>query len=319
MTRLNNNWRLFGHLFLILVFYLGWAAKNVVIEITLPEIDPSSLTLAVSFVTVLGAIPIVFVQNHRRGRRIWVWFSDRSITARLALVSVTTAVAMYTTIAAIDLIGSFAYAVTDVIAYAASLSILSFLFLDEGINTAVVQATIIAIIGFLIFNLGSDPESGSLRLLGIIVAIIASLFWAISIILIKQLLDSGVSPEELVFFRFLLLGLLALFVIPGEMAKLSLPVLFQILLIGLFGYAILFMVFFYGLKDVSPPIVAVFVASTPLFTAIFTWLLIPGTSYSVIQMVGLAVIIFGLLYAIFRQRDDSAKVQKPQPDSCEVS
>ena len=301
---------MFGHLILILVFYLGWAAKNVVIEITLSDIDPLSLTLAISLVTVLSAIPIVFIQNRRRGRRIWVWFDNRTITAKLAAVSVTTAVAMYTTILAIDLIGSFAYAVTDVIAYAICLSILSYLFLSEPINTAVVQATIISIIGFLIFNLGSDPESGSLRLIGILVAITASLFWAISIILIKQLLNAGVSPEELVFFRFLLLGVLALIVISGELASLSPPVLFQILLIGMFGYAILFMVFFYGLRDVSPPIVAVFVASGPLFTAIFTWLLIPGASYSGIQMAGLSIIMFGLVYAMLRQRTGSGHLRR---------
>jgi drug/metabolite transporter (DMT)-like permease len=290
-------------LFLILIFYLGWAAKNVVIEITLSDIEPLSLTLAVSLVTVLAAIPIVFVQNRRRGRRIWIWFDNRTIAAKLALVSCTTAVAMYTTILAIDLIGPFAYAVTDVIAYAISLSILSFLFLGEQINTAVVQATIISIAGFLIFNLGSDPESGTLRLLGILVAVTASVFWACSIILIKQLLNAGVSPEELVFFRFLLLAVLALVIIPGELANQSLAVLIQIILIGVFGYAILFMIFFYGLKDVAPPIVAVFVASGPLFTAIFTWLLIPGTSYTVIQLVGLGIIMFGLIYAMLRQRN----------------
>ena len=306
MARLKNSWRLFGHLFLILVFYLGWAAKNVVIEITLSDIDPLSLTLVVSLVTVLSAIPIVFVQNRRRGRRIWVWFDNKAITAKLALVSGTTAVAMYTTILAIDLIGPFAYAVTDVIAYAISLSILSFLFLGEKINTAVVQATIISIIGFLIFNLGVNPESGSLQFVGILVAVIASLFWAISIILIKQLLTEGVSPEELVFFRFLLLAVLALIVIPGELAKLSPPVLIQILLIGIFGYALLFMLFFYGLKDVSPTIVAVFVASGPLFTAVFTWLLIPGTSYTALQIVGLAIIMFGLVYAILRQSNGTS-------------
>ena len=300
MTRLKNNRQWFSHLFLILLFYLGWAAKNVVIEITLSDIEPLDLTLAVSLVVVLSAIPIIFVQNRRRERRIWNWFTNKAVTAKLALVSVTTAVAMYTTIAAIDLIGSFAYAVTDVIAYAISLSILSFLFLGERISPSVVQATIISVIGFLIFNLGSNRESGSLQLVGILVAVIASLFWAISIILIKQMLTEGVSPEELVFFRFLLLAFLALIIIPGDLVKLSLPVLIQILLIGIFGYAILFMVFFYGLRDVSPPIVAVFVASGPLFTAIFTWLLIPGTRYTGIQMAGLATIMFGLLFAVLR-------------------
>ena len=60
-----------GHVFLILLFYLGWSAKNVVIKVTLSDIDSLHLTLALSIVVVVSSLPIVFFQNNSRKRRVW--------------------------------------------------------------------------------------------------------------------------------------------------------------------------------------------------------------------------------------------------------
>jgi len=294
-----------GHLFLILIFYLGWSAKNVVIKVTLSDIDSLQLTLTLSIVVVLSSLPIVFIQNSRKKRRVWHWFSNSGITVKIVAVGITTAIALYTAVVSIDLIGPFAYSVTEVIAYALWLSALSFLFLGDRLSKSIAQAMVISIIGFIVFSLGSTTASGSPQFAGIGLAVVSSLFWAGSIILIKQLLTEGVSPEELVAFRFMPLAIIAIIVVPGNLEALSLPVVIKILLIGIFGYTAMFMVLFYGLKDVSATLVGVFNASGPLFTALFAWLLIPGTQFSGIQMLGLAIIMFGLVYAIAREGNDT--------------
>ena len=302
---INKPTRHLGHLFLILVFYLGWSAKNVVIKVTLSDIDSLQLTLALSIVVVLSSLPIVFVQNNRKKRQFWHWFGNRTIAVKIVSVGLTTAIALYTAVVSIDLIGPFAYAVTEVIAYALWLSALSFLFLGDRLSKSIAQAMVISIIGFIVFTLGNTTSSGSPQFAGIGLAVVSSLFWAGSIILIKQLLTEGVSPEELVAFRFMPLAIIAIIVIPGNLEALSLPVVIKVLLIGIFGYTTMFMVLFYGLRDVSATIVGVFNASGPLFTALFAWLLIPGTQFSGIQLLGLAIIMCGLVYAIVREGDDT--------------
>jgi drug/metabolite transporter (DMT)-like permease len=294
-----------GHLFLILLFYLGWSAKNVVIKVTLSDIDSLHLTLALSIVVVLSSLPIVFFQNNRKKRHIWGWFRDRSIAVKLVSIGLTTTIALYTAVVSIDLIGPFAYSVTEVITYAMWLSALSFIFLGDRLSKSIAQAMIISIIGFIVFSVGNKSTSGSLQITGIGIALISSLFWAGSIILIKQLLTEGISPEELVAIRFMPLAIIAIIVLPGDLEALTLPVVIKVLLIGIFGYTAMFMLLFYGLKDVSATIVGVFNASGPLFTALFAWLLIPGTKYTGMQMLGLAIIMFGLVYAIVREGNDT--------------
>jgi drug/metabolite transporter (DMT)-like permease len=233
-------------------------------------------------------------------------YYDRSTIGKIVLLSLFTAGALYFSVLAIDLVGPVSYATTDVVFYAAYVAVISYVLIGERISRSTAIATVISIVGFLVFYFGQGYDLAHLQFSGTIAASASSLFYAFSLVLIKDLLTRGVPPDHLVLYRFLLLGMLSVIILPRTIAALPLAVIVSIVLLGVFGYAMLFVIFFYGLRNVPATLVSVFVASSPLFTAFFTWLIIPETTFVVSQGVGLAIILTGLLYAIYEEKPQIA-------------
>ena len=283
----------------LFVFFIGWAAKDVLAKVSLGYVDPMTFSLIVSLAVVISVFLFIQVKRIIGGRTTQSTTWTRSMHIRVLLLSLFTALALYLSIVAIDLVGPVGYAVTDVVFYAIWVALISFLLIGEIISKFTTLATIVSIIGFIVFYLGGVSDNISLQLSGIVAASLSSLFYALSLVIIKDLLSKGVQPENLILYRFLLLALLSLLILRRVLASFPYSVILSILLLGVLGYAVLFMVFFYALRDVPATLISVFVASGPVFIALFTWLIIPGTSYTIIQIGGLAIILFGLLFAVF--------------------
>ncbi len=65
---------------------------------------------------------------------------------------------------------------------------------------------------------------------------------------------------------------------------------------------------FYVIKGIPASTMAVFIAGTPIFSATLTWLLIPGTTYTGLQMLGLGIIVAGLLAVVFIDEKEPDKL-----------
>lgn len=292
----------------LLIYFLGWSAKDVFTKVNLNYVDPGTATLIIALSAAISAFIFWQIANRidrRPGdQKIWT----KPVLFKAFLLSSFTALALYLSTLAIGLAGPVNYAVTEVVVYPVWIALLAFFLLKDRITKPIIIGTIIAVVGFFVFHLNDLLTDNSLQLSGILLVTIASFFFASSLTLVKDLLSAGLKPVAIVFSRFLLLGLVALPFLPKILASVPPNVTLSLTLIGVLGNTTLFIIFFYGLKNVSTTIVSVFVASSPLFTALFTWLIIPNTTFTIIEAVGLAILLFGLLYTIFKER------RKAEPD-----
>ncbi len=320
---------------LVTIYFLGWSLKDVIIKTNLAFVDSATLSMVVSLSALITAFCVLQVKrvwrNLDRGGRgaerrtrndARTEASTTSLTLsvlrdpnprvlfKIVLLNICMGSALYLSTVAVDLLGPFNGAVIDVVIYPICLTLIARFLLHERASRTFFYGLAISICGFGIFYYDTFYVTDSLTLLSILAIASASFSYASVLSLIKSLLNDGLSPEMIVFCRFLLLGALALYILPQTLQPLPVGVWISLILLGMLCYTLLSTLLFYGLKGVSATIISIFVAAGPLFSAIFTWLLIPGTTYTLIQGAGLAVIVGGLLFTMLvkpfgaRRRED---------------
>jgi drug/metabolite transporter (DMT)-like permease len=319
-----NRWPKLASYTLVTIYFLGWSLKDVVIKTNLDFVNSATLSMVVSLAALLSAFLLLQLKRllARRqgsegldpgqggGQRSRIW--RRPVLIKITLLNLGMGAALYTSTVAIELLGPVNAAVIDVLIYPSCLLLISRLLLRERVSQPVLYGLLIAIGGFAIFYSGSFSLHG-LTPGPLLMVMLASGCYAAVLSLIKALLNHGLHPEEIVFCRFLLLGLLALVVLPRSLPQLPAGVWISLLLLGMLCYTLLSTLFYYGLKGVSATVVTIFVAASPLFSAIFTWLLIPGTRYTLLQGLGLAIIVGGLLVPMLTPLLAPAQVAEPEP------
>ena len=209
-------------------------------------------------------------------------------------------------ISAIDQIGPLSYKLIQVIVFPVSVSILAYLILREVISRKIVVSTSIALFGFFVFYANHLLEL-TFGWVGVMTSAVSSVSYAVSLMFVKRLLSQNIIPEKIVAARFLFLSLFSVFILPSSTFDFSFRVGISLLLLGSLGYAGLFTMFFYGVKDVPATAVNVFIASAPLFSALFSWLLLPDIKYSALEIIGLLIIIFAMAYLFFAR--DKSKIE----------
>jgi drug/metabolite transporter (DMT)-like permease len=195
---------------------------------------------------------------------------------------------------ATDLIGPVSYKIIDGIAYPVFLGILAFFFLGEVISSRTLAAALIALAGFGVYYADQFAYL-QVNLPGLLAAIVTPFFFAISMIQIKWLLSHHFVPEKVVAVRFSLITLAALVWLPGHFPAMTSQSWLLVILIGSLGLALLFFILFTALTNIPATAMTVFSASTPLFSAVTAWLLIPGTTYQLNHYIGLTIIMVGLV------------------------
>jgi len=137
---------------------------------------------------------------------------------------------------------------------------------------------------------GADLRGDGLILLG-------TVFWAIGTVMAKPFLET-MTPLK---YAAITVALGALFYIPTTLkgmlavrfAAVSWKAWLSLVLSGLFGLVIGYLIWYYSVKRVGNARTAVYNNLTPIFTALFAaWLL--GEKLSVLQAVGAAVILGGV-------------------------
>jgi drug/metabolite transporter (DMT)-like permease len=130
--------------------------------------------------------------------------------------------------------------------------------------------------------------------------VLTMLIWAFTFIWAKQVLNSGVSPTMLVFFRLTIVTLFIfpVFLITKQFKKILKKDLKLFLLMALFEPFLYFISEANGIKLVSPNIAAIIIATIPLFLPFFARIILKE-KLSIINYLGIAVSFSGVLLIIF--------------------
>ncbi len=129
--------------------------------------------------------------------------------------------------------------------------------------------------------------------------VMAMLLWAITFIWAKQVMNAGVSPTMLVFFRVTSVTLLLfpIFFFTGMLKKIQRKDIKLFLLMALFEPFLYFIGEANGINLVSPNIAAIIIATIPLFLPFFARFFIKE-KLSLINYLGIAVSFSGVLLII---------------------
>ena len=297
---MKNSW----NYWILFVFYSGGAIREVTTKLILETYSPEVVSSVTALIAVLSVTLFFLVGKKRYTKAAEKEKWSPNVLVQLGALSISTASAVYFCNVAIDQIGPLSYKLVQVIVYPVSLSLLAFLILREVVSRKIVVSTSVALIGFFIFYANSLPEL-TFGWMGVVASAVSAVSYAVSLMFVKNLLSQNIIPEKIVAARFLFLGLFSFFVLPTSTFEFSLRAGFSLLLLGALGYGGLFTLFFYGVKNVPATTVNVFIASTPLFSALFSWLFLPGVKYNVVEIIGLLIIVFALIL-VFLFKDKPA-------------
>ena len=299
---MNNRWN-YGILF---VFYCGGAIREVVTKLILETYSPEAVSSVGALIAVLSVTLFFLLGKQRYKEAIEKENWAGNVLVWLGALSIFTASAMYFSNVAIDRIGPLSYKLIQVIVFPVSVSLLAYVILQEVISRKIVVSTSIALVGFFVFYANHLMEL-TFGWMGVVAAGVSAVSYAVSLMFVKRLLSQNIIPEKIVAARFLFLSLFSIFILPSSTFDFSFRAGLSLLFLGSLGYAGLFTMFFYGVKDIPATAVNVFIASAPLFSALFSWLLLPDVKYSAVEIIGLLIIIFALAYMFFAR--DRAKME----------
>jgi len=129
--------------------------------------------------------------------------------------------------------------------------------------------------------------------------IVAMLIWAITFIWAKQVMNAGVSPTMLVFFRLSIVSIIIfpVFLFTGMLKKIQRRDIGMLLLMALFEPFLYFIGEANGIKLVSPNIAAIIIATIPLFLSVFARIILKER-LKFINYLGIAVSFSGVLLII---------------------
>jgi len=282
---------------LLAFFFISAAARDVFSKIALEYLKPLHLSALTSIIAVITCL--IILQSQKKVQKAYrknAW--TRAKALRLFALSITTFFAVYLTNLAISEVGPLTFKIVEVSTYPSWVALLTMLILHDKVAKKDLVATGIALVGFFVFYAQSFDQF-QVEWLGIAVSVGAAFAFAASLLLAKWLLAHNLQPASLVAGRFTLLGLVAFLIPPANVIQLPTNIQWLVLALGVISYAILFTFMFYVIKGVPAPTMAVFIAGTPIFSASLTWLFIPGTTYTGLELLGLGIIVTGLLAAVF--------------------
>ncbi len=291
---------------LLVVFYLAAAARDVVSKIVLEHLKPLQLAALTSLIAVITCLVIHQIQKKiQRNYQKNVW--TRTKVLFLITLSITTFFAVYLTNLSIQQVGPLTFKIVEVITYPSWVALLTWLLMHQKVPKKDLLATVITLGGFFVFYSQSFDQFQA-QWLGIIASIGGSFAFAASLLLAKWLLAHHLQPVSLVAGRFTLLGLVALTIRPITVTQLPADIQWYLLGLGVLAYGILFTFMYYVIKGIPASTMAVFIAGTPIFSATLTWLLIPGTTYTGLELLGLGIIVAGLLAVVFIDEKEPDKL-----------
>lgn len=282
--------------FLLVGYCAIWALKDVLAKLLLRSMSPEAITIGLSLVATAYAI-VMLVASAACQRRDSTRqeMKPRHVYLLMGL-SITTVGAILAVVYAVKIAGPVLYTLTDSTSYPMLVALLAWILLGERLGRSVFVAFAIGVTGVLVFQIQTIHGATLAWNWGIPIALLSSLLYALSIVLIKILLEKGARPETILLTRFLAADALLLiyFLLTGSVVVTTRD-LWMVCLLGLFGYAIPFHMSFYALKHIPASTFGIFIITVPVFSSVFTALLIPNTHYGWSQLCGGALVVIGMV------------------------
>lgn len=133
-------------------------------------------------------------------------------------------------------------------------------------------------------------------------ALLSMLFWGVSFVWVKIVFEHGYRPITVIFLRLVLSSLILYIVIRlmKRTQKIHRSDFKYFLLLALFQPFFYFLGESYGLTMVSSTVASVIIATIPVFTPVFSYMLVKE-KISYINILGLLVSFIGILMMVFNQ------------------
>lgn len=129
-------------------------------------------------------------------------------------------------------------------------------------------------------------------------AILTVAIWGETFVSTKLLLNNGMTPPDIFFFRFLLAYVCIWVFSPKRLFSLSLRDEFRFLLLGITGGSLYFLAENSALKYSTASNVAILVGSAPLMTAIVVGIFCKDERMELKQWIGSAIAFFGMAMVV---------------------
>lgn len=285
------------NLSLLLLYCLLWALKDVLTKLFLAALDPVSLTFYLSLFSMFFTLMLLV---HKQISQPALFFAGRYNALslfQLGLTGMISAGAFLTVVIAVYLDGPVLYSLVTSGTYPAFAAMMGFLFLDEQFPRRMLFGLGLAIIGVLIFQ-WEKLQVLDFGFNGALIAALSALLFALAITLVKQLLKKSITPEELLFSRFLITTILLGLVLWVTGSLGAAGNLWQLGMLSLLGYTIPFLMSFYALRKVPINLFGIFITTIPIISLLFSLALLPGFSITMWQLLGGVIVLVGLWLSI---------------------
>ncbi len=285
------------NLSLLTLYCLLWALKDVLTKLFLVDLDPVSLTFYLSLFSTVYTLTLLVRKKFSQPALFFAGRYNVVSLFQLGLMGVVSAGAFLTVVFAVYLDGPVLYSLVNSGTYPAFVAMMGFLFLSEQFPRRKLLGLSLAIMGVLVFQ-WEKLQVLNFDFSGALIAAFSALFFSWAITLVKLLLKKSITPEELLFSRFLittsLLG--SVLLVTGSLE--TIDNLWQLGMLSLLGYTLPFLMSFYALRNVPINIFGIFMTTIPMISLLFSLVLLPGFSITTWQLLGGAIVLAGLWLSI---------------------
>lgn len=290
--------------FILIIYCLLYGLRNVIVKLFL--IDTSPLTL--TFYVYLFVVAFSFAFLKLKKQDVPLKGASTLQKKELLILSVATTLAFGTEIFSINWISPILNTLIDNSFFPVFVALFSSWLLKEKFSKTIFAGLLICVVGLWIFN-SKDVTSENLNfsLLGIGLAFSSSIFFAMTIPY-TTILVSKLSVEKIIFYRFAFASIVLLpFVLYSGMYKIELTTLLKIGVLSLLGYFFTLYLAMNTLKKVSPTIFGILFLSVPLFSFLFSVLILKTEIHSM-NIVGGLIVISGLILTLYNQKNTTENI-----------
>lgn len=170
-----------------------------------------------------------------------------------------------------------------------------------------VVAILIAISGVVILSYVKADSRVEGELLGILLLVLAGVFWAVYNFMTKKVVNRY-PPVTLLFYSTLFGTIFMLPLALIERAQWQQPTLISfsmMMFLGVFCSVIAFLLYNRGLKTMAPSTVTSMLNLVPIFGVFFSWLLL-GEQVTLRKFIGGAIVILGVMLSVRKTKSDAA-------------
>jgi len=292
---MNNTSKL--HLSLLALYCVLWALKDVLTKLFLVGLDPVSLTFYLSLFSAFFTLMLLLRKYYTHPALFYAGRYDKKSWLQLALMGGISAGAFLAVVYAVYLDGPILYSLVNSGTYPAFVALMGFSFLGEQFPRRKLFGLSFAIGGVLIFQ-WEKLQLLNFEFSGALLTALSAFLFSLAITLVKQLLKKSITPEELLFSRFLITtGLLGIVLtVTGSISLPGQP--WQLGILSLLGYTLPFLISFYVLQKIPISLFGIFMTTVPIMSFFFSLLLLPQFSVSIWHVLGGAIVVVGLLLSI---------------------